>query len=85
MSEWIITKFQRPLHEEKVIYWSSRVGMWRGKYDRKYKSFYSRGGFLDVHDVECWQHDDGQDFPKKETLPDELATEVEGWVNRHKS
>lgn len=84
MSDWITTKLQRPLHEEKVIYWSSRVGMWRGRYDRRHRSFYGRGGFLDVHDVECWQHDNGQDFPKSDTIPEEFRKEREEWVNRHK-
>lgn len=84
VSDWILTIKQRPLHDEKVIYWSSRVGMWRGKYDRKFRSFYGRGGFLDVHDVECWQHDNGQDFPSADTIPDELMAEREEWLNRHK-
>ena len=81
---WILTKFQRPLHDEKIIYWSSRVGMWRGKYDRQHAMFYSKGGFLDVHDVECWQKDEGQAFPANETLPDELGDVKEEWINRHK-
>lgn len=84
VNDWIITKLQRPLHEEKVIYWSSRVGMWRGQYDRKYRSFYGKGGFLDVHDVECWQHDDGQAFPSAETIPEDFRAEREEWLNRHK-
>jgi len=84
MIDWQLTKYQRPMHEEKIIYWSSRVGMWRGQYDRKYKTFHSRGGFMDVHDVECWQRDEGQDFPSSDSLPEELGEVVEEWKNRHK-
>jgi hypothetical protein len=84
MSEWIHTRFERPLHDEKVIYWSSRVGMWRGTYDRLHRCFYGKGGFLDVHDVECWQRDEGQNMPKAETIPEDFHKVREEWLARHK-
>ena len=83
--KWQITKDVQPLHDQAVISWSSRVGMWRGFYDREFHSFYGKGGYLDGEDVECWMEDEKQNMPTHDTIPEELSDVYKEWLSRHKS
>lgn len=71
MSEWIKLADQKPTHQQKIIYLSPYVGMWRGQYDDLDFVFHGEGGFLDGYDVSHWMPDEGQEMPKK---PDDFKS-----------